>query len=177
MVRRCREQHRAAAIVMDAERPCFADGTFDLVCGSLAAQWFADPPASIRGLQRLAAPGGALALTTLGPATLGEWGRARRAAGLASGGLAYPALGDLAAISGEGMETCLAEREMLRDPMPDALAFLGGLRAIGADFGDAAGSAGALRRAIRTLDRQADAITYELLTLIWQRRPEDGAQR
>jgi malonyl-CoA O-methyltransferase len=170
MARFCRQRHGEVALVMDAERPCFAEQSFDLVCGSLAAQWFVRPEQSIRGLQRLAAPGGIVALATLGPATLGEWARARVAAGLSPGGLDYLTLEELAAIGVPGAEIKLAAREIVRDPVPNAHAFLAGLRAIGADVDgkNPSGPPAGLRRAMRALDHAASAVTYELLTLIWQ---------
>lgn len=177
MARRCVAKYSGAAVAMDAESPCFVGGAFDLVCGSLAAQWFAHPEDSVRGLQRLVAPRGMIALATLGPATLGEWHAARAATGLPPGGLDYLSLDRLAATQGRGMRRQVAVREMLRDPIPDARAFLAGLRAIGADGarpGDVPAGHAALRRAMRMLEASANAVTYEVLTVIWERISEES---
>ncbi|WBO23302.1 methyltransferase [Sphingomonas abietis] len=58
--------------VMDGERPDVS-GPFDLICSSLAFQWFADLPAAIDRLRGLLAPHGVLAFTTLAEGSFREW--------------------------------------------------------------------------------------------------------
>jgi len=156
-----------AAATMDAERPALREGSFDLVCGSLAAQWFSDAPAALRGLKTLLAPGGVLALTTLGPKTFAEWRAARSAAGLPPGGLSYRPLSELAASLDRA--PLLARAELCHEPFASGQGFLHDLRAIGADANEAVPlTPGTLRRALRELERGANNVTYEVLTLAWK---------
>jgi malonyl-CoA O-methyltransferase len=155
-----------AAVAMDAEHPALREGSFDLVCGSLAAQWFSDAPAALRGLKTLLAPGGVLALTTLGPKTFSQWRAARAAAGLPPGGLSYRPLSELAASLDH--VPLLARTDLRHEPFASGQDFLGDLRAIGADSSEAAPlTPGTLRRALRALERDAGSVTYEVLTLAW----------
>jgi len=156
-----------AAAAMDAERPALRAGGFDLVCGSLAAQWFSDAPETLRGLHGLLAPGGMLALTTLGPETFAEWRAARTATALPPGGLSYRPLSDLA--GSLGAQPLLARAELRHEPFASGQDFLADLRAIGADASEATPLApGTLRRALRELERGASSVTYEVLTLAWK---------
>src|SRR3546814_10718433 len=81
MAARCREglgegRGRFRYVAMDGERPCFApDVRFDLVCSSLAFQWFHDLEGAVASLCALLAPGGHLAFTTLAEGSF-EIGRA-----------------------------------------------------------------------------------------------------
>jgi malonyl-CoA O-methyltransferase len=63
--------HASDAICGDIERLPFAAGSFDFYWSSLAWQW-TDAARSISEAARVLAPGGALRVATLGPATLGE---------------------------------------------------------------------------------------------------------
>jgi malonyl-CoA O-methyltransferase len=59
MVRRCRDTLAGASdfLVMDGERPCLTPpGGFDLICSSLALQWFADPVAALAAWAGLLRP-------------------------------------------------------------------------------------------------------------------------
>jgi malonyl-CoA O-methyltransferase len=58
--------------VMDGAAPTL-DGPFDLICSSMAMQWFADLPLAIARLRRLLPRKGALAFTTLSAGTFAEW--------------------------------------------------------------------------------------------------------
>lgn len=161
----------SAHLVMDAERPALAPGSADLVCGSLAAQWFHDCPAALDRLQDLLGPGGVLALATLGPASLAEWRGAQRQAGLSPASLAYPSLDRLRQARRAGLRPLLELSEPRPRRYADAAAFLRALKAIGADAPLAGPNRpGALRRAMRALDAAGPVrITYEIVTLIWQR--------
>ena len=50
----------------------FADGSFDLVCSSLAMQWSDDPQLMMREMRRVLAPGGLILFSTFGRRTLAE---------------------------------------------------------------------------------------------------------
>jgi malonyl-CoA O-methyltransferase len=101
-----------------------APGPFDLVCSSLALQWFADLPGAVARLRALLAPQGRLAFTTLAAGTFAEW---RQAHGpLPCGVRDHPSPAALAAL---GLEVTVASRTVR---YADARAFLRALKAIGA---------------------------------------------
>lgn len=109
--------------IMDGERPDVS-GPFDLICSSLAAQWFAVLPDAIARLRALLAPQGQLAFTTLAAGSFREWREAHRE--LPCGTRGYPSRDELAAM---GLDVSI-ETHVLRHA--DARAFLHALKAIGA---------------------------------------------
>lgn len=109
--------------VMDGERPDRA-GPFDLICSSLALQWFADLGGAIERLAALLAPGGVLAFTTLAQGSFAEW---RAAHGQAEAGVHdYPDAAQLAAM---GLEVAIRDHRVAH---PSARDFLHALKGIGA---------------------------------------------
>lgn len=158
---------------MDAELPAFAPARFDLVCGSLAAQWFADPHQAFAALGALLRPGGVLALTTLGADTFREWRAAAALLGLNAAIPAYPSLAQLDWQRPPGFLVETAREQWLWDEHPSALDFLQSLRRIGADLpADNARplSPGALRRILRQVDAQGHVnATYHVLTVLWRK--------
>ena len=173
MALRARDRLRGEAdlsvLVMDGERPCLAPG-FDLVCSSLAAQWFEDLPGALVRLAGLLAPGGLLAVTTLAEGTFREWRAAHEALGLAAATPPYPTRDALAALRCPGC-TVSVSVEPVVETHADGRAFLAALRAIGAQTtgSQAALSAGALRRVLRRFDATGASITYEVATLLIRR--------
>lgn len=171
MVGACRRQFGTAAgyAVVDAEHPAFAPASFDLIVSSLAAQWFADLPGTLAALGRLLAPGGQLALATLGADTFAEWRAAHAALGLQAATPDYPSAAALAQVVPENLRAAIDE-ECIAAPLGSPLDFIRGLRAIGADTprpGTAPLSPGQLRRVLRQLDVAATpGITYHLLYLL-----------
>jgi malonyl-CoA O-methyltransferase len=79
MVRFARERTRAAAVNGDAEQLPLQTSVVDVVFSSLVIQWCDDLPRLFAELQRVLKPGGRLAFSTLGPATLHELKAAWRA--------------------------------------------------------------------------------------------------
>src|SRR3546814_16095652 len=78
MVAQCRDASGGVSgvhyLAMDGEQPCFAEHVrFDLICSSLAFQWFDDLHASVARLARWLAPGGYLAFTTMADGSFAEW--------------------------------------------------------------------------------------------------------
>src|SRR5439155_3320272 len=79
MVKRARQRFLGQSgyrfAVLDAEHPVFntPEEPFDLVCSSLAAQWFEDLPKALEQLFQLLNPGGYLLISTLGAGTFAEW--------------------------------------------------------------------------------------------------------
>lgn len=114
---------RVEVALMDGEH-IEGETRFDLICSSLALQWFNDLPSGVRRLRARLAPGGLLAFTTLAAGSFGEWRAAH--GGHASGIRDYPSPADLEAL---GLNVAIA-----RYPVQhcDAYGFLRSLKAIGA---------------------------------------------
>ncbi|PNU02275.1 methyltransferase domain-containing protein [Novosphingobium guangzhouense] len=169
MVERC----RAAAPPCDASRTLrFAtlDGEhgtpegapFDLICSSLAMQWFDDTPAALARLAQWLAPGGHLVITTLGPRSFGEWRAAHAAQGIAPGTPAFAAVDAFATLS---PETLIVEDVTERHPDPRS--FLRAVKAIGA--GTSAPShrpltPAQLRSVMARFAQSGCEVTYEVVT-------------
>lgn len=152
MVRACRRSlsGEAAFLVMDGERPCLTGG-FDLICASLALQWFGDIGAALAGWSALLRPGGHLAFATLAAGTFATWRAAHREFGLIAGVPDYPDRERLTAFLPQGGSGTV-DVEPVRFPYPDGSTFLATLRRIGADVpaeGHRPLSPGQLRRVLR----------------------------
>lgn len=159
MVRACRQALPAASrvrfAVMDAERPAVRSG-FDLICASLAAQWFEDLGAALAGLAQLLTPEGILAVSTLGADTFEEWRAAHRALGLSAATPAFPDP-ETFRLAWPTTGTLRTWEQTLEQPHDRALDFVRSLRAIGADAATAAHrplTAIDMRRVLALLDRE-----------------------
>ena len=174
MVRTCRQQSAALAqcVVMDCEHPAFRPGSFDLIVSSLTAQWFVDLRATFAALADLLAPGGRIVLATLGADTFAEWRHAHHALGLDAATPEYPEASALMGAFPAALHTDVAT-ERIVVPCGDPLAFVRGLRAIGADTprpGVRPLSAGQLRKVLRALTaNDSPQMTYELLYAVAER--------
>lgn len=149
--------------ILDAEAPEAAGGPFDLIVSSLAAQWFADLPATLGRLRRLLAPGGRLLIATLGEGTFAEWRAAHAALGLRSGVMDYPAAAALAALA----PGATVESGRFAVSHADGKAFLHSLDSVGAGTprpGHRPLPAGTLRRIMASLGRPC-SVTWEILIL------------
>ncbi|MBF0162043.1 MAG: methyltransferase [Magnetococcales bacterium] len=167
MLQRCRASLGAHPnlryAVLDGEQPAVAAG-FDLIAASMVMQWFTRPLASLAGLFALLQPGGVLAFATLGPETFQEWRQACTALALPNALADRPTAADW---QQAWPATGLAQtwEESITLPHPSGLAFLQGLRAIGAHLPIPAYrplSAGQLRRLLRHLEQQAHGGTVEM---------------
>lgn len=160
---------RACFRVMDGEHPDLA-GPFDLIVSNLAAQWFADLGAALGRLAALLAPGGRLAVSTLGAGSFAQWRRVHAELGLSCGTPAYPPAEAVAALMpAGGHATIIAEPFTVR--YADGRAFLAAVKAIGAGTpapGHRPLSPGALRRALAALGRPAD-VTYDVVYAVFTR--------
>lgn len=148
--------------VMDAEAPHVA-GPFDLIVSSLAAQWFADLPATLARLSGLLTPGGRLLLATLGAGTFAQWKEAHRALGLESGVPDYPDAPGLAAM----LPGARVTSHPLALDYADGRDFLKSLEALGAQTpkpGHRPLPPGQLRRIIRSMGKPC-SITWDILLL------------
>jgi malonyl-CoA O-methyltransferase len=156
MVERCRatlgDPADAGFLVMDGENPCAAPpGGFDLICSSLAFQWFQDPAATLARWAELLAPGGHIAFATMAADSLREWRAAHGALGLEAGVPAYPSRATLAGLwPGDG--SGWVDEERLVRHHADGREFLAELKGIGAALPREAYRplpAGALRQVLR----------------------------
>lgn len=157
--RRLSGDRRLSVAAMDGEAPSAA-GPFDLICSSLALQWFPDAGRALSVWRGLLRPGGVLAVATLGPGTFAEWRRALAQAGGSAGGPAYADAATLARWLGPGG---VVEQQDFIEHHADARHFLLSLRGIGADYAATRLPAPVLRRAMRALEAHHPvAITYDV---------------
>jgi len=174
MIRYCRrnlgqnllgESGDANFLAMDGEAPAFAPATFDLVCSSLAFQWFSDLPTSLAGLMGLLAPGGELHFASLAAGSFAEWRQAHLEAGLLPGIPDYPSLDAFRAMfPPEG--TVTLEEACIQHGYASGLDFMAELKGIGAHRSPLARPplpAGALRRLLRRFEPpEGLRITYRI---------------
>ncbi|MGC2855501.1 methyltransferase domain-containing protein [Novispirillum sp. DQ9] len=151
------------ARVMDGEAPDLPPASFDLVCSSMAAQWFADLPDALAELWALVRPGGFLAVSTLGADTFAEWRAACAACGVAPATPIYPDAATYAAWMGEGAEVAETRHQA---ESSSSFTFLQDLKALGAHVsrkGVAPTPPGTLRRVMRQAGMRGFAATYHVL--------------
>lgn len=150
---------RLSVAAMDGEGPA-TTGPFDLICSTLALQWFPDAGAALARWRGLLRPGGRLCIATLGVDTFAEWRAALATAGAAGAGPAYP---DAATLSRWLGPDGRVERQDFVEHHADARHFLLSLRGIGADYAPTRLPASTLRRAMRSLDAAKPVdITYDV---------------
>lgn len=156
--------------VLDGEHPPALAGPYDLICSSLAVQWFTDLNAGLGRLAALLAPGGHLAVATLADGTFDEWHAAHHAAGLVAATPRYPARAAIRPAMGNLAGGVRSER-LIQDH-PDGLTFLKGLKGIGATTpapGRAPLGPTALRRVLAAFDEQGATVTYHLAYGMWKK--------
>lgn len=183
MAARCRaalgDPEDAAFVALDGEDPALEPGPrFDLICASLAVQWFGDLGAALARWSRLLAPGGHIAYATVAAGSLTEWCAAHEEIGRPAGVLPFVPAAELARawpLGGEGR----VEEETIARHHADAHAFLTELRGIGARVpaeGRAPLSAGDLRRLLRRFSAPAGIdVTWRIAYGLYRRFP--GARR
>ncbi|MEO6092945.1 MAG: methyltransferase domain-containing protein [Novosphingobium sp.] len=165
MVQRCRER------VGDGEGRRFAvldgeygepEGQFDLVCSSLAVQWFDCQETAHARMRQWLTSGGHCVVTTLGAGSFAEWRAAHAAEGLESGTPRFlPA------------EQLAAQRiDHYVDRHETALDFMRSLKEIGAHTADRRHRPlppQALRRVMRNFEAGGGAVSYEVVTCHYQK--------
>lgn len=184
MAARCRERlgraklggeklaGRVTALAMDGGRPALADGSVDLVCSSMALQWFADPAGAVPCWSRLLRPGGVIAVATLLRGSLANWYAALAASGVAAPLAPYPDAADVGRWFGAG---CSVEVIEPLDWFDDARAFARSLKAIGANAAPnlaAPVSPAQFRGALARLGQGPVAIPYRVALVV--ARPVPG---
>ncbi|HEY0269958.1 MAG TPA: methyltransferase [Sphingomonas sp.] len=146
--------------VMNGAAPDAA-GPFDLICSSLAAQWFADLPGALARQAALLAPGGHLMLAAPAAGSFAEWRQAHALEGLSEGTPDYPTAEVFAAML-PGSE---AIAESIVVAHADARAFVHALKAIGAGTprpGHRPLAPSALRAVMRRFDAGGARVTYRI---------------
>lgn len=154
MVASCRE-HLAdrpgySYLSMDGEMPAL-NAQFDLICSSMAMQWFVDLEESLPRLASLLRPEGYLAFSTLVEGTFEEWREAHERVGEAAAMLDYPSVERLRGLWPEGGMRNI-ETELVRRHYPTPGEFLSGLKRLGANtpgFGGPPASPTTLRKLLR----------------------------
>jgi malonyl-CoA O-methyltransferase len=167
MLARCRETlgpiPGATFLAMDGEQPTVAPG-FDLICSSLAFQWFDDLPSSLMRLSALLAPGGHMAFATLGADSFGSWKQAYTDSGMSPTIRGFPSRESLAALLSH------VEDEHLTRHYANGHVFLDELKLIGAHSPEERHlplTPGALRRVLRTFENGID-VTYHIIYGMWR---------
>jgi malonyl-CoA O-methyltransferase len=160
MVERCRARLGEVAgrsfAVLDGE---YGDpnGQFDLVCSSLAMQWFDDQPTAFARTQRWLASGGHSIATTLGAGSFVEWRAAHAAEQVEAGILDF--------LPAERLPASQVELHVERHD--SALDFLRALKAIGAHTAPLRHRPlppSALRRVMNRFEAAGTAVSYEIVT-------------
>ncbi|CAM4361344.1 ATP-dependent dethiobiotin synthetase BioD [Kerstersia similis] len=163
------DEHRFLAL--DGEHPAGLDAHYDLICSSLAVQWFDDLNAGLARLAAHLAPGGWLALNTLAAGTFREWRDAHEQLGWRAGTRSYPPathIGRNLPFPGHlATETLCVQQS-------SGLDFLRGLKAIGATCpadGHTPLSARQLRAVLQQFDKEYEHVSYEIAYGAWRRPP------
>lgn len=142
------------------------DGTYDLICASMAMQWFDDLAAAIGRLVQKLAPGGHLVFNCLAEATFREWRDAHRASGQESGAIAFPSV---QVLQGKMEQFALLEFSVAnhRERHRDAREFLNRLKLIGAATARSDHRPlppATLKDVMAQFDRHGPTVTYEVVT-------------
>lgn len=168
MVARCERALGAALpgarfMVMDGTAPALAPG-FDVICSSMALQWFEDPGRAIGRLSALLNRGGHLAFATLGPNTFEEWQAACALSGVAAPTRRFLSIEDFGHSTPHGFRF-RAETAVFRRTYANGWDFLRRLRDIGAHRAVPEADplpAGALRRVLRATDAPF-TVSYDVI--------------
>ena len=175
MVDRCRARigphpNRAFAVLdAEAETP-EGDQRFDLICSSLAFQWFDDLASALPRLLARLAPGGHCLFTTLAAGTFAEWRAAHAAEGQFAGTPPFPTLAHLRAVHAAPQHRpahFTLEVEHHLETHTTAREFLMALKAIGAGTaapGHRPLDAPPLRRVMRRFEQAGARVSYEVVT-------------
>lgn len=163
MLVRCRDMLGdvpARFVMMDGEAPGAAGWNFDLVCSSLAFQWFTDLERALGRLSGLLAPGGHLVFSTLAEDSFCEWKAAHAALGLSPATRPYPSVAALAAL----LPGLVITEQRITRRYADGRDFLNHLKQIGAQAAEEEYrplGTGALRRVLRRFEAGID-VTYHV---------------
>lgn len=168
MVERCRlvvgEGGGRRFAVLDGENDPLG-GPYDLVCSSLAMQWFVDADAALGRMIAALAPGGHCLFTTLSAGTFAEWRAAHAALGLTAGTPRFVSARAAARMRIETHEKTIVEQFI--EHHRNALDFLRALKSIGARTPAQSHrplSAADMRKVMAAFEKDGAAATYEVVT-------------
>lgn len=153
----------ARFMVMDGAAPAVAPG-FDVICSSMALQWFEDTARAIGRLSALLKPTGHLAFATLGPNTFEEWQAACALSGVAAPTRRFLSLDDFQNNTPHGF-TFRGEKSVIRRTYENGWDFLRRLKEIGAHRAVPEADplpAGALRKVLRATDAPF-TVSYDVI--------------
>jgi len=141
-------------------------GCYDLICSSLAMQWFDDLDRALERTMNWLAPGGHCLFTTLASDSFAEWRAAHTASGLEPGTPEFLTVGQLTAIQAA---TAQAPPEVGRyvERHDSALDFMRCLKAIGAHTAKRQHRPlppPQMRQVMRNFEQAGAAVTYEVAT-------------
>lgn len=156
--------------VVDGEHPDSLNGGYDIVCSSLAVQWFTDLNNGLARLSGLLKPGGYLVVATLAQETFHEWRTAHQALGLTPATPSYPTNHLIGASLTDMCGGVHSEPYVYRHE--NGLAFLRDLKHIGATTpapGHIPLSARQLRQVLQQFDRSGATSTYQVAYGIWKK--------
>jgi malonyl-CoA O-methyltransferase len=160
--------------VMDGEHPEIklrnAEG-FDLICSSMAMQWFRDPGKGLARLAELLAPSGCLAMAAPVQGTFAEWRKAHEALGLPAAVIQFP---QAAALHPQGLPNISGDVqvEAFVDECGSAIAFLRDLKGIGATMPRAGSrplSVPQLRQVCARFEQTGARCSYQIAFSLWRR--------
>lgn len=162
--------------VMDGEA-LQLDQSFDLICSSLAFQWFEDLENSLQRITEFLNPNGVLLCSTLAHESFVEWRTIYDHYNYSCPFQSYPELDSLESywptLKGGGYW----EKENIIDSIPDGLEFIKGLRDIGAHTSLASHhslSAGQLRKVIIKFNNEYGYTTYQVAFGYFKRYAANG---
>lgn len=179
MLDRCRArfvgQRNIRFAQLDGETPgALGQGQqFDLICSSLAAQWFTDLPHALDRLLGFVKPGGFLLISTLAQGTFREWISAHLDCGYAAGTPVYPDIASLRKMRFSSA-TGHVDEHIFVDHPADGVTFLRSLRAIGAATalsGHRPLRAPELHRVIRQFEATGSRVSYNVAFCLFTHRP------
>ena len=169
MVERCRERVGEAPgrrfTVLDGEYAIPADGRFDLICSSLAMQWFDDQEAALARAVEVLAPGGHCLFATLAGGTFAEWRAAHARENRVAGTRRFESAERIAAFLPEARRAP-AEIARIVEPHGTALNFLRAIKGIGAATPSGMHrplGSGAMRRVMARFEEAGAEVTYEVV--------------
>jgi len=164
--------------VMDGEYPVLEQDPgegFDLICSSMALQWFCEPRKGLARLAALLAPAGCLAIAVPVQGTFLEWRKAHEALGLPAAVIQFPVA---TALHPQGLSNISGDVqvEAFVDECGSAMAFLRDLKGIGATMPRAGSrplSVPLLRQVCARFEQAGARCTYQIAFSCW-RRDEPG---
>ncbi|MDI2090232.1 dethiobiotin synthase [Commensalibacter oyaizuii] len=163
--------------VMDGENPSKNYHSFDLICSSLAFQWFENLPTALQQLSNLLTPNGYLVCSTLSEGNFIEWKHLYESNGYSNSFQQYPSIDRLQTYWPSDHGHGYWEEEKIIDRSISGYQFIKDLRSIGAHTPRNMHrplSAGRLRKIIDQFDTNYGYTTYQIAYGIFQRFAAKG---